>query len=406
MAIKAFSPEMAGVGETDLEHKIVNSETAISHKEVQDYAKFIIDYLKAIKDFADEKEQTSFIIDALSDEGIIGRIDYDLFVVNDQGEMEEVLTDEEIRGVIKRIRQALFEELKGKIDDKIYFIVSDIVRNTKPNYERSVISEVVDINNNVTSIHKDQLISKKYRDAFVAGHLMFEKLNPHPNIVKMKEYDPVSHQTIYEKIDFIPLNKYLQHENDAEKKFISSLLVMRDCLKGAKYLADKGLVLQDIHPSNFGLVETDKGVKGVLFDLEGLTKEGEKLDRRLGHKGQYRSTSLLDWNQPTAVSFYEMVYQFGCSLRDMIGDYISLRPTPNFDIYKIIKNLQILSSDMIKQCPFNEKKFKEGRDPSSYTNEDLKHFAKSFGEGRINLREAEERLEKIISEIENEKVLV
>ncbi len=396
MSIKKFSPEMAGVREKDLESKIINSEAPISHKEIQEYAEFIVRYLKAINDFASEDERVSFIVDALSDDSIVGKMDESLF---------SDITSEEIESVTKRIRQALFEELRGKVDAKVYFVVEDIVKNTKKNYDRSLISRIVNINNSVEDIHKDQLVSKKFEEAFKRGHLLFEKLPSHPNIVGIKEYDPDSHQAIYEQVDFIPLNQYLEKEKDANKKLVCGLVALAGGLKGTNFLLDNGLVLQDVHPANVGLEQMGDDVKGVLFDLEGLTVENEWLETRLGHSGQYKKIGLYDWNNPYKVSPYETVYQFGCCVEDVLKSYISQEKViGNFDKYEIIVDLRSLSSDMKKKCAFNREKFIDYANPKDYDEKKLEEYSQLYDEGRINLKEAQTVLEEIIFRIQSENI--
>ncbi len=406
MTIENFNPRAAGLPrEKNLEDKMIRQDV-ISHEEVKEYADFIISKLKSLSENNQEKV-TSFLVDAFSDDTILHkagvRMSKDLFL----------LDEKEALGAIKRVRKALMDELKGKLDRKIYLLVENIVKDI-PNKNASagnpynperknIISQVVDVDNDREKIYKEQGAwgEQKYTEE---AFLVFNRLAPHPNIAQVKEYDKENHKFIYEKLNFVSLDKYLERGKDsAEVKLITSLKVLRDCIKGAAYLADNGLVLEDIEPTNVGVEKTGPEVKGILFDLEGLIKAGVVKKPRK-HKEGYLDWQTFDYRQADkfAVSPYETVWQFGLCLGYVQKYYsgkndLESKGPGKEKIKKIISDLRNLAEDMVEW---------RSSKPVDSEKEDWRKRKGARAQSRIDLKEAEERLSKIIDDIEKEKDFV
>lgn len=393
MRIKTFSPELAGIEDKhDLEKKMIHSDV-ISHADVKAYADYIIGQLKALKN-SSEEEKESFVVDAFNEDNIEGK------VWNERAVGNLLLVEpEEALSAIKRIRRALVEELKGKVDEKIYFVISDLIGDgsrmpvTGDTGRKNIIHHVVDIENEKEGVFKDQEpIIDVQKENLSKAMVLFKQLAPHPNIAKVKLYDPETNRTVYEKLDFVPLYEYLKSENFDEKKLLASLKVLRDCIKGAIYLADNHLILQDICLANLG-VENDG--KGILFDLEGLTVAGTVFPNRMSHGEIYFPPELIKIKEgtippelePSEIKPSEMVFQFGECLHTIQDTYSNSEARARGQNLDILRSLRALFSDMTVLL-----------DSVSGFEEDV------FG-ARISLQEAEVRLDEIIDKIESAKIL-
>ncbi len=362
MRIKTFSPEMAGVpSEKNLEEKMVKSDV-ITSADIREYTDYIIGHLKALKNQS-EQEKESFVVDALSDNNI-------LRMVKDEVKSGD-LDENEAKNAIGRVRQALIEELKGKMDDKIYLVIENIKNATQNNWERrNIINLAADVGSGPKIIYKDQesyteniVVQMRHDEAFD----LFSKLAPHPNIVSIKEYDPDNQRGIFEKLNLKSLDLYLYWGEEGEsERFLDGILVLRDCMSGALYLANNGLVLQDIKLANMGLAETaDGNKKGILFDLEGLMKAGTKLNVRITSPGYMPPELLFSTGEYFELSPKEMVFQFGVCLRQIIDIYAEDTEVSADESRKnldIIKKLQDLAKKMVEANPKHRINLSEAND--------------------------------------------
>ncbi|MBP6859476.1 MAG: hypothetical protein KBC69_02570 [Candidatus Magasanikbacteria bacterium] len=366
MKIESFAPEMRISPKDDLEAKLVNNDV-IAHAELQQYAQAIISHLAEIET-AHKDEKISFVIDALSDKKIQRSFRAVSADNNTTLSHDDILI---LQKTVDRVKKALIEELKGKIDSTIYLFIIDLVRpKTDSPRDKNNISIIFDINNGSEKILKDQQnLNEEYREEIALAHKDFLKLPSHPNVVRMVKYDEQNHVAIYEKRSFVSLSDFLENQSLGKKKFLPALSVLRDCINAALYLDSHGLVLQDIHPSNLGVEQHGQKLQGVLFDLEGLVRKGVEVYMRIGKGGKYGrglqapiskfqknnlyGTGILDENQDNKfkISPYEEVFQFGCCLEDIIEDYLlSVRKDLNPDSMKLVRDLQELVFDMTKSC--------------------------------------------------------
>lgn len=362
MGIETFSPEMSGIEERhDLEKKIISSDV-IFPGDIKNYAEYIIGQLNILKNSSEKK---AFVVDALSDTKILKEVEKETFNGN--------LDFAEAEDVIKRVRQALTDQLKGKIDEKIYLVIKNIkkVKASPISPRENIINQLVDAESGREKIYKDQgYLGEEHAREMPEAFALLNKLPPHPNIVSIKEYDSTNQRTIYEKLKMHSLKEYLGFSDRSRKDFLVSLKILKDCLVGGVYLADNGLVLQDIKLDNLGLV-TEEGVsKGVLFDLEGLVKEGTQKGDRLYSKG-YRPPLKDLLNEEGVIKAGEMVYQFGVCLQEIVKLYENNQVFEISDS-KAAKKLEELSEKMREEDP----------------------------EKRIGLAEAKTQLEDILAKFE------
>ncbi len=363
MGIETFYPEIAGIEEQcDLEKKMVSSDV-ISQADIKKYADYIIGELKLLKNKS-EQEKQSFVIDTLSDNKIMGRVKGKIF----SGDLDI----DEAESAVRRVRQALVERLKGKIDEKIYLVVRDIsIQNI---VRENIISQLVDVESGQEKIYKDQeLFGEDHGSDMREAFALFNKLSSHPNIVGIKEYDPANRRTIYEKLQMQDLKEYLYSSDQTKKNFLIGLKTIKDCLVGAEYLAGNGLILQDIKLNNLGLIMEEESVKGVLFDLEGLVKAGTKMKYRIftpNHRPPEVPEKEVLEKEGAEIKSAEMVYQFGVSLEEIL------------EFFEEIKMLESTEKDVATKLEDLSKKMRE-ENPDK----------------RIGLAEAKNELEGIIGKL-------
>jgi len=342
MRIETFSPENLDEG-SDLEKKMVKSDVVMP-ADIASYAEEIAGRLEELRK-GPEKE--AFVLDALSIDRMKGLV---------KSEGLQGLTDEEIEGAMDRIRKALIEALKGKIEDKLFFVVKNLQVKKSFGDTPDVISEVT-AGGGTASVHKRQPTLENFKRNIDDAFEVFKTLPPHENIAKLIDHDPSRDESLWEKRHILPLNAYMLSEKEPEDgKFLTGLTVVKDCIQGAIFLAENGLVLQDIHPRNLGLERTDEGEKGVLFDFGALVKEGDsprvasRLTRQgyappVGPEGEYRQG--------------EMTFQFGKCLDELVARY-ERAPGPKpvesgiMEVKMLVKKM--LELDTRKQMTLEEAK--------------------------------------------------
>ncbi len=220
MKIESFAPEMRISPKDDLEAKLVNNDV-IAHAELQQYAQAIISHLAEIET-AHKDEKISFVIDALSDKKIQRSFRAVSADNNTTLSHDDILI---LQKTVDRVKKALIEELKGKIDSTIYLFIIDLVRpKTDSPRDKNNISIIFDINNGSEKILKDQQnLNEEYREEIALAHKDFLKLPSHPNVVRMVKYDEQNHVAIYEKRSFVSLSDFLENQSLGKKKFLPAL---------------------------------------------------------------------------------------------------------------------------------------------------------------------------------------
>lgn len=409
MRIETVSPELKGVPEEiDIEKQILENET-VSHESVKAYASFIIQELERIRN-TDIQDQKIFIIDSLSDEHILSRVAHKVY--DSTLEENERLDEAEAKAIIQRIRKALMEELRGKIDEKLLLVIKDFKKNTDRKDatvvslnkrglapKRSIVSEVVEIGSGKKFIYKDQDPPGGNSQDFAEALAIFKELPQHPNIADVKYYNQKSNRSVHEKRNFVTLKEYLESPDFDEQALITSLKVLRDCVSGARFLSDNNLVLQDISVYNMGVEDTGEDKKGLLFDIEGLVKKGKSIHYRISNLSLVHANAMLDYSQEdvNCVSPYEMVYQFGLGLDKIKEAYMSSSKLDAYDFtdpekYKVvvmINKIRDLYTDMTRTCRSGMAEFDISNEGSSV-----------IDKVRIDIREVEKRLSEIIEEAE------
>lgn len=334
MRIETFSTEGLGEG-SDLEKKMVKKDV-IMPADIASYAEEIAARLEKLRK---DPERGAFVLDALSDDKMRGLAG---------AEGLKGLTDEEIAGAMDRIRRALFESLRGKIEDKLFLVVKDLQVKSRGSDETKpdVISEVT-AGRGETGVHKRQPTFEGFKRNVDDALEVFRTLPPHENVAGLVDHDPSREESLWEKKRIAPLSAYMRNEREtAGTKFATGLSIVKDCMEGAAFLSANGLMLQDIHVMNLGIEKIDKGVRGVLFDFGGLVKEGDKPDRdaRMSRKGYFPPT------KPGAAYHQdEMTFQFGKCL-EALAEWYGRSPDARLGD-DALKEVGKLAKDMMSKDP-------------------------------------------------------
>jgi hypothetical protein len=331
MPIETFSSKNFDK-DSDLERKMVEQDVVMP----ADIAAYADEIAERVEHLRKDSEKKTFVFDALTDDRMKRLAGTE--------ELDD-LTDAEIAHAMDRIRKALIESLRGKIDDSLFFVVKDL--QVKSNDRGpDIISEVM-AGGGKTGVHKQQPHFEGFKDLVDDAMAEFAKLPPHENIVKLLEHDPSGDESLWEKKHIKPLSKYMLNEKDSDQeKFRTGLTVVKDCMRGAVFLSEHGLVLQDIHPLNLGLEMTDKGPKGVLFDFGGLVIEGDMPagNARMSRKGYWPPGIGTSGFHPS-----EMTYQFGKTLETLAQHYAAMLGTDAGETG--VKDVKKLAMEMVAPDP-------------------------------------------------------
>ncbi len=331
----------------------MSTQDVISHADVKKYADYIIGQLEALKNNSEE-EKESFVVDAFRMSNIFKK----MAKFTPDANLADL--DEDVaEAAFIRVRKALLEELKGKIDNKIYLVVRHIIENIPKNEvvkkrggfvskkeKRNIISEVLDLENSKEKIYKDQEPAvDRYETNYEEAIEVLRTLPEHPNVVNIKEFDPKSQRSIFEKLQMQTLKELLKNEKIEDRhKFLVAIDIIKDCLVGAVYLAENGLVLQDIKIDNLGVVQDGKKMKGELFDLEGLVKAGKIMDKRTA--AEEYLVPFDGWQ----IMPGEMTYQFGVCLQKILEGCEDKKIFKESE-GKIVLQIEALDKKMLEQNP-------------------------------------------------------
>ncbi|HSR89244.1 MAG TPA: hypothetical protein VLK22_02470 [Candidatus Udaeobacter sp.] len=304
--IKNISPRHEIDPRKNLERKMTEQDV-IFPDDIKTYADHLVSSLENIKD---TQEQRVFIIDDLNNSRLLAKIRQEMAAVQ--------LDEDEAEAVINRVRQALLEAIKGRVDKNIFLVVKDLIKKI-PGNRKNIVQKIVDGSRGREAVYKDQEVLEGQKDSKAAAMKIlledFQTKGYHPNLVKVLNYNFETGQAIYEKLNLQTLDKYLEGSEKTKEVFLTTLKVIKDCLAGAAYLSEKDLVLQDIKLDNLGLVIEDGKEKGILFDIEGVVMKDDFLPVRLA---PINDDSYIppEWKSDGSMvtEEAEMTFQFGVCL--------------------------------------------------------------------------------------------
>lgn len=405
--IHASMLDVSGKG-LDFQDKMKNRRDLPTPEEIDRYVGLLI---ARIKNARLKKDKITLIKAALESASMQDTLDIEELeeqptAVVYEGEKGAISTAGLSPTNIERVHRMVSERLYTRLAtdrDLSSLGVQNLFVKTKDKVEDSPhLSEVTNLNTQEVHVLRKDRLTK-------VGELTWNEENSkvHQNALKKyitlpqndyllpyTKYSPEDQQGMVKKIDSL---KTLEHLLDSyNSKPMDLLAVVRDCMKGAKFLDNNGLVLQDISIYNLAQVEDKRGLKkGLLFDLEGLYVKGEERQGRFanlaqeefddGSKGAYKyfPPEIKDFAH-TPVMPSEMVYQFGQCIN-------AIRQSRAFKIYKesglpnserVISEIQNLAKSMMY---FDVRSTKPV-------------------EKRISLADSLDSLEKIMGEIERSQL--
>lgn len=226
-----------------------------------------------------------------------------------------------------RLRRAIAHELAGRpeLGPNDFFLIKELLSAPKKEAKAGAVIYGGEAGGGQEVVLRVMSSSLEFtRQSFVQALERLQSLPPHPHVLRLKFYDPVQRQLIVERRQFQSLLQPLYDQEEKKEKSSAmtrqALGIIRDCMVGAAYLEDHGVVLQDINLGNLG-IDRETG-KGILFDLDGLAVDGSKLQYRMlptrKDDDSYVPPELKEKNDGKIHSG-EMTYQFGNCLRKVIS---------------------------------------------------------------------------------------
>ena len=365
--ILQISPaEVAEAAHFDLAKRLLEDERPVTTAEISRYADGIITVLKKLKNASEKKSFLEKIIGLFKEEKQLPR-----HTVVVKRMLDQEPSEAEHKQVLDRIRMALLENLKdkltrdaelGEIDYSDVNLVSSFAKDTFH------LEKIINLNRGKKLLrHTPESFFYSSSEMKIHGEALkkLASIPQNPHIIEVERYNPEQRKSTVKELDLKNISEILLSE---EMDLSGVLSIVKDCLDGAEYLEQNGLVLEDIAVPNLGSVSEGGKTSGILFDLDGLYILGAKQETRIGRK-RY----LPQWTS-SEVSSAEMVFQFGLCLREILNKFIFQNRSIS-EVDMVEEEIYALVSAM---TVFNE----ESKNPF---------------ENRVSLTEAKNRLEKIIS---------
>jgi len=351
------------------ENKFEESES-ISAEEVKKYARHIAGIVLLSQDL---KEQKIALVDLLNDTSLAAMSVQK--VTHSEPGLESIESPEDIpkekfseivadaRDVnnmakfsAKEIKKKIIEELKKYISKELYFFIKDYVDPNPAHFNQKAI--ITDSKFNESFLKESDLSSdeskKELQKNLKTLALAFKNLSDpdtqmpyvaRPEIIEntaaRHPYDDSKIGYTVAKKDLTAIEDVLSEEKtNTDFTIRDVLLAIADCIKGAKFLAENGLTLTDINTycpgKNLGI--DNKTKKGILFDLDGLQKSGNKILSLIGpmglvddvkdlHSPEYRK--IVELGQTITASTKSMVWEFGSTLISLATSQTSKLEKPN-----------------------------------------------------------------------------
>lgn len=315
------------------------SESAITNADID---KFVAKLTSKLAKNTDYSTRRAIIIDGFNDNELLKRLQIKL-KKSGQGNSSIDSSRSELLSGILSFRKAVIERLKKYlVADEVYFVEKVLFRPEKifsgigepTTYDPlgNTFTQITD-EQGKPHVHREQ--NKLTIDDNPIGKEAFIKLislNPHPNIMKYKRYDPSTNTAI---ADYRPI-KDLGRLKSGELSITDILHLFIDYINVLDYLVDNDLVLQDISPDqlSYETLHTGKHA-GVIEDLEGIYVLNQSRKGRICKTGFLAPEVQIDVETP--ITMDEMVYQLGKSL-EMIFFHNSDNTIPQQDFSETQKN--------------------------------------------------------------------
>ena len=343
----------------------------ITSEDIDRMAYDIAEELRRAFEGASLEEKKVIIINSLCDDAIMDRCSesffpdsfYDIASEN----REELKLFDIAQNALARIRDDIIERLQSWSTRSDYEFLKDV------HFSSEYYS------NGLAKLEGDKLLKDHKREhplrridhveARKEAMEILVKLQADPN-----QTDPARHfiarvhdadigfydEIIMNELDVTSIRGYLDVDSRKDPKEIKQTwFAFLDCMKGAKYLADNGLIIGDLHLGNL-TIDNNTG-RGKLIDFKSLYKKGIELE------GRRFWPSILPEFFKEVTDDTEVVHQLGRSMKIFLA-FFSPPALKQIFINEITK----LSEDMTKKHP-----------------DDREYFGKAI-----------ERFEKIIEEMD------
>ncbi len=360
-----FVPIEVGTGifKKRLPEMIVSKDTPITGQDISNYADLLAKALKK----APPEQARIFLIQALSAETLINRYFYSKLPLFERwaGAMSEDMKEdlenqiavlkqrtypEEVavmRLEIARIQAAIQEELKKRLvndPDLAHLQYSNLFFEVSaPFDEHPLVTQQKTLNQDPYIFKTEKCFATPFEIGEHTRALkLLSELPDCDYILKPAFFDSKRLETLTEEVELRHGGVSFFRQTDPATSLHEDLCVLRDCLKGAQFLADNGLGLQDITPQNIGsYIKAGRRI-GILFDLEGIYPLGVLLKKRM--RPRSRPIPEIDENVQTPFQTSEMVYQFGHCIREITYHWLLNDSSPSVvkeELEKLCENMTI-----------------------------------------------------------------
>lgn len=312
---------IANVEFNDAQREFVDSEREyISEADIESYAESILDAAEG------EGEPATFIVKGLDESSLlaymlrIGVIEWHnrQLVMEDADGMYVQIPRDEIFAALSRIRNAVHEKILNQLysHPELDINPTDIALVERSRHLSGNIQELLTVDQS-RSIHKRLVDASDHR----VSRLAIQKLMhapDYPTVRKPTHYDEETGETLMPEYTMSTLGaEWLEGPDDEMPPALnltqSELIqVIVDCLRGAQFLLDQGLIIQDLHSSNIGVDSTTRS--GFLFDFDQLIKTSQHPEEI------YRPVGYVDSVGYVPSYEREVVAQFGGVIHEMIGN--------------------------------------------------------------------------------------
>jgi hypothetical protein len=358
-----------------LTNKILTGEEPITSADIARYADELI---VKLKQRLSEGQSRLFLINGLSDEALIKRYYHTKLPLwskllakvsaDARKKVEQIPELNEaqnpdlavMKAEIARIREMLMEELRKRLvhDPALHavnysdlriqtsapFAASEHVKRQRSLNSASELFKKVKDPATISYGESDPETRRERKNQLDALKKL-ATLPKNPHILLPSLIDLAARETLVEEVALEDQSDDTRATRKIPYTLQEDLQILRDCVDGAAFLADHGLVLQDVSFTNIGSYLKDGKRVGVLFDLEGIYPRGEGLRNRLCHNEFVPPE--VDPMESTPVLPSEMVYQLGLAFADIMERWM-LNTTLSL---KIRENIRDLSIDMTAYDP-------------------------------------------------------
>jgi serine/threonine protein kinase len=180
---------------------------------------------------------------------------------------------------------------------------------------------------------------------------IYERLGPHPRLVKIISWDPENCVLIMEYMPNGSLKDYLCEHNDKVSKS-QRLQWAREAAEGLQRLHSANVIHCDVEPKNF-LLDSDLGLK--IADFSGSSLDGSQPSACAGVRF---SEPNFNWRSPPTVR--QDLYSLGSTIYNIMTGRPPFQELPSNEVEELYKAntfpelKDILCGGIIQRCWYNK----------------------------------------------------